>query len=229
MTHAQRDTEAKAVGEAVATANDRFKRSFRSWFWGSMIVATVLHCALFQLWPVMEAEDISRASNDPTVYTLPPDVVLPPEPDLIQRPASPVVATADVSEHITISRTTFRDNPVRDLPPPTRIAPDTTDVPHFTPWTVMPDIKNRAALTRAMEREYPSLLRDAGIGGTVTVWFLIDEDGEVVQTLINQSSGHQALDEAALRVADIAEFTPALNRDKRVRVWISLPITFTTR
>jgi len=47
--------------------------------------------------------------------------------------------------------------------------------------------------------------------------------------MINDSSGHLALDDAALRVADAIEFTPALNRDKLVPVWISLPITFTTR
>ncbi len=33
------------------TANDRFKRSFGSWFWGSMIAATVFHFMLFQFWP----------------------------------------------------------------------------------------------------------------------------------------------------------------------------------
>jgi len=32
-----------------------------------------------------------------------------------------------------------------------------------------------------------------------------------------------------LMVADVIEFSPALNRDKRVPVWISLPITFTVR
>jgi len=34
---------------------------------------------------------------------------------------------------------------------------------------------------------------------------------------------------AALNVANVIEFTSALNRDKKVPVWISLPITFTTR
>ena len=36
---------------------------------------------------------------------------------------------------------------------------------------------NRADVVRAMEREYPPLLRDAGIGGTVRVYFFIDENG----------------------------------------------------
>jgi protein TonB len=80
-----------------------------------------------------------------------------------------------------------------------------------------------------MVREYPPLLRDAGIGGTVQVHFYIDEEGKVVNTLVHTSSGHEAMDEAALKVANVIEFTPALNREKRVAVWISLPITFTTK
>jgi protein TonB len=115
-------------------------------------------------------------------------------------------------------------------PPPTEVA--TTDIsaaPVFTPMTVRPGVKNRAEVSRAMEREYPPLLRDAGIGGTVNVWFFIDEEGKVINRLVQESSGHKALDDAALKVADIIEFTPALNREKRVKVWISLPIHFTTR
>jgi TonB family protein len=61
------------------------------------------------------------------------------------------------------------------------------------------------------------------------VWFFIDERGVVQKTQINQSSGHQAIDDAALEVAGKIDFTPAMNEEKAVPVWISLPITFTTR
>jgi TonB family protein len=46
---------------------------------------------------------------------------------------------------------------------------------------------------------------------------------------IDQSSGHQALDDAAMSVAEIYQFSPALNRDKKVPVWVSFPITFQVR
>jgi len=101
--------------------------------------------------------------------------------------------------------------------------------PTFTPYTVRPDIKNRSDVARALEREYPPLLKDAGIGGTIQVWFFIDETGRVRRIQVNESSGHKALDEAALRVAGAIEFTPAFNKTEAVPVWISLPITFTTR
>ena len=61
------------------------------------------------------------------------------------------------------------------------------------------------------------------------IWFFIDEEGKVVKTVVDKSSGHKALDDAAIQVADFIQFSPALNRDKRVPVWMSLPITFTTR
>ena len=72
-------------------------------------------------------------------------------------------------------------------------------------------------------------MRDAGIGGTAQIWFFIDEEGTVQRTQIAESSGHKALDDAALLVAEGIQFTPALNQEKPVPVWISLPITFTTR
>ncbi|MGW8265285.1 MAG: TonB family protein [Longimicrobiales bacterium] len=106
---------------------------------------------------------------------------------------------------------------------------DLSESPTFTPFTVRPDIKNRADAVRAIGEEYPPLLRDAGVGGTAQVWLFIDETGRVQRVLLNESSGHDALDEAALRVARQIDFTPARNRDKPVPVWISIPITFTTR
>jgi periplasmic protein TonB len=213
------------------TANDRFKRSFGAWFWSAMILATVTHFAVFALWPEMTAEDVSFTAGELEAIELPPEIEIPPPPEQIARPATPVIASADIDEDLTIALTTFEDNPVETLPPPPSDA-GTTDIsaaPTFTPFTVRPDIRNRGELQRALEREYPPLLRDAGIGGTVQVWFFIDEEGAVQRTEVNVSSGHQALDDAALKVADIIEFSPALNRDKRVPVWISLPITFTTR
>ncbi len=80
-----------------------------------------------------------------------------------------------------------------------------------------------------MTREYPPLLRDAGIGGTVRVYFFIDEDGNVQDFRVDQSSGHQALDDAAIAVAGVYRFSAALNRDKKVPVWVSFPITFQVR
>ena len=104
--------------------------------------------------------------------------------------------------------------------------PDLSAAPVFTPMTVRPEIRNRSEVQAALMREYPPVLRDAGIGGQVVVWFFISEEGRVLNRRVSESSGHVALDEAALKVADVFRFTPALNRENIVQVWIPLPITF---
>lgn len=101
--------------------------------------------------------------------------------------------------------------------------------PTFTPFTVAPSIQNRDEVVAAMAREYPSALRELGIGGTVRVFFFINEIGTVEQVRIDMSSGHQAFDDAAVNVAGAYEFTPALNEGERVPVWVSFPITFQPR
>ena len=103
---------------------------------------------------------------------------------------------------------------------------DLSAAPVFTPMTLRPEIRNRSEVQAALVREYPALLRDAGIGGRVLVWFFISEDGVVLDTRVSESSGHLPLDEAALQVADVFRFSPALNREQIVQVWIQLPITF---
>ena len=101
--------------------------------------------------------------------------------------------------------------------------------PQFTPFTVAPSITNREEVIAAMESSYPTELREQGIGGTVRVYFLIDDRGSVARTILDRSSGNDVIDDAALKVASVYRFTPALNKDKKVPVWVSFPITFQVR
>jgi protein TonB len=103
------------------------------------------------------------------------------------------------------------------------------ETPTFTPFTVAPVMQNGAEVARMLEREYPPLLRDAGVGGSVIVWIRLDDQGNVQDVQINTSSGHPSLDEAAIVVGQIIRFSPAMNRDQQVPVWVSIPITFQVR
>ncbi len=213
------------------TANDRFKERFAARIWGGMILATVVHFSLLAFWPELTAQDFSIDGQNLVAENIIPEIEMPPPPENIVRPAAPVVATTDIPIDATIAPNTWEYFTPETLPPPPESTKGsaTRDRPVFVPHTVRPEIKNRAAVAKALEREYPSMLRDAGIGGEVFVWFFVDENGAVQRTRVDKSSGHPSLDQAALKVADIIEFSPALNLDKRVAVWISLAIKFQIR
>ena len=109
---------------------------------------------------------------------------------------------------------------------PTEVTPSLDEGPVFTPMTEMPSLINRREALEAVGRNYPKLLKDAGIGGQVNVWILIGTDGTIEKAQVQNSSGHAALDEAAVKVARVFQFSPARNQGKPVPVWISVPISF---
>ena len=221
---------ARAEIDHSETENDRFKKSFGSWLWGSLITATVLHFMLFQFWPTLTVEDVSFTAEELEIIELPQEIEIPPPPEAISRPATPVMATTEIDDDITIAPTTFADNPIEDLPPPpTKEASDISATPSFTPMIVRPEIINLAEIQQALKTQYPAMLRHAGIGGRVVVWFVISEEGRVLDRGVFASSGQAQLDDAVLNVADVFRFTPALQRDNVVRVWIRLPIIFSVR
>jgi protein TonB len=98
--------------------------------------------------------------------------------------------------------------------------------PAFTPMTVRPALTNAPDVQAALIREYPVLLRDAGIGGAPVVWIHIAESGVVDEARVHQSSGFEALDRAAINVALAMVFTPAMNGDAVTDAWVQIPVRF---
>jgi protein TonB len=100
------------------------------------------------------------------------------------------------------------------------------DAPFVTPMEVAPKLLNRDAVSSAVVRYYPPLMRDAGINGTARVWLYIDETGHSVKQMVKTSSGYAALDSAALRVAPEMRFAPAMTQARPVAVWVAIDIVF---
>jgi TonB family protein len=73
---------------------------------------------------------------------------------------------------------------------------------------------------------YPSICRTMGAEGRVFLQVLVDRNGKVAKVRVLKSSGNEALDEAALEALKGSTFSPALQGDKPVAVWISYPVTF---
>lgn len=186
--------------------------------------------------PVPQEEEPPPPPPPPPAHTPPPpQVTEPPKgfqtlalptvipPDIPPPTAGPEINEADFSGRgVEGGRATGNAN--------VKVTAENIEAaPVFTPYTVKPELTNRTAVQQALIRNYPPLLRDAGIGGTVLLWALIDESGNVLKSQVKEGSGHEALDQAAQKVAEIMKFSPALNRDQKVKVWIQLPIVFKTQ
>jgi protein TonB len=210
------------------SANDRFKEGFGVLFWECVALAVVIHFAVIAAWPTMSAADLSVSTVAIRTVDLPPEIDIPQAPPPIARPAVPIVGGTMVDENLTIPQTTFEANPIEHLPPPANAtgAADIAAAPHFTPYEVAPKLINRQEVAQALLEYYPPLLRNAGIGGTVMMWFYIDTEGRVLRTQVVEPSGYPNLDSAAQRVAAMMRFSPALNRDQKIPVWVQMPVVF---
>jgi protein TonB len=90
-----------------------------------------------------------------------------------------------------------------------------------------PRLNNDSDVMRALERAYPPLLRDAGVGGTVQLGFTVLEDGTVDPASVAVlESTNQEFSTAAIEVVKRMRFIPGIVNDRAVRVGVQLPIVF---
>jgi TonB family protein len=145
------------------------------------------------------------------------------EPDIpeMERPANIEIEEAvdeDVTEDVVVASTELVEHvdhidivaPIdRDPAPDEFVAYDTPPRPVHTVAAV-----------------YPQMALASGMEGTVYVKILVDERGNPKRAIIVKGLG-MGFDEAAISAAMQCRFTPAMQRDKPVRVWISVPFKFT--
>ena len=73
---------------------------------------------------------------------------------------------------------------------------------------------------------YPELARRSGWEGTVVLKTLIERDGSCVSAMVEKSSGHLILDQAALQAVRKWEFSPARIGDFPYPSLTRIPIRF---
>ena len=201
-------------------ANERFKARYRTVFWGSILVAAVVHGAVLWLSPTLGElpgwlSTIDRLALAPPVEARPAPEPPPADPgplpdagfEPIPTPAVPHIE--DVEE-----------------PPADDVLAVLARGPRFTPYDVAPELENRAALVDALFAAYPHGSPGVPDRLRTVLWFFIDEYGTVRQTLIRESSGHAELDTIIVEAAAVAKFSPAWSVDRNVPAWVSLPVSF---
>lgn len=210
---------------------------------GSLIIHGVVVAGL--VWATMSVGEEVLGPESYKMIELPPEP--PPPPPPVVKVATPQIEAPKGFQTLAVPEIV-----PPDIPPPTagfvireedftgmgaeggvakseeqKTVEQIAAAPTFTPFTLAPELTNRDEITRLLVRQYPPLLRDAGIGGKVLVWVFINDKGEVQKTQVKAGSGYDALDQAALAVANSMKFRAAMNRDKHVPVWVEIPVVFT--
>ncbi len=127
-------------------------------------------------------------------------------------------------EDITIQSTNLD---LSELPPPP--APpveDRYEQYNFIPYDEAPEPIGGYGVILA-NLEYPSIAQKAGIEARVVVGVLIDEEGNTIKTqILSSTNSIMGFNEAAQKAVMPVKWKPAKQRDRAVKVWVSVPIRF---
>lgn len=74
--------------------------------------------------------------------------------------------------------------------------------------------------------EYPVELWDEGVEGETVLMVRVAPQGGVDSIYVDASSGHAAMDSAAVRGARTIRFEPARRGTEAVEAWVRLPVRF---
>ncbi len=208
-------------------ANKEFKSRYQRNIELSLVLSLVFLVAVFQGWKQFEHEANAVIPEfDKPIYAENIRTVYPKKIPKPSRPAIPVETDdPDVPIDATIEG---NNNFITDIvPPPPPFNPEDGTVDH-DPFISYDEPPTPVGGFMAIQRKvvYPEIARKAGVEGRVVVKCLIDERGNVIDTQILQSLGNNGCDEAAITAVRSVKWKAAMQRDKPVKVWISVPVTF---
>jgi len=140
------------------------------------------------------------------------------------RPSIPIeTENEDVPEDETIDETEISWEDLPPPPPPPEEEDESAQI--FIAYDEAPEpIGGFQAIHRNLK--YPEIARKAGVEGLVIIKAAIDEKGNVFRTEVVKSLGNNGCDEAAIEAIKKVKWKPAKQRDRAVKVWISIPVHF---
>lgn len=144
----------------------------------------------------------------------------PPPPP---RPSIPLpTESEDVPVDVTIATTELD---LSDLPPPPE-PPEEGELPIFIAYDEPPRIIGGiSALMKHLH--YPRLAQASGVEGVVFVKVLVTATGVTERTeILKAKPANIGFEEAAMRALKKVKWHPARQRDKKIRVWVSIPVQF---
>jgi protein TonB len=148
----------------------------------------------------------------------PPDTPPPPPPPKLAPPPPPFIPLPDIQVRTAAPNAIQQVTNVRPVEPPP-VAPPVKHEP-----VVVPAVVDAAKSCRSPE--YPAVSRRMEETGTVVLDFLIDLDGRVAESKVEQSSGHPRLDEAARDAMSLCKFKAGTVDGKPERTWARIRYTW---
>jgi TonB family protein len=215
-------------------ANSLFKEASSIWYdWGTVgaLAAAIL---LFEFAPASEMGKISARESDSEMQAVEADLafddtVQQQEEQVQQQQEDMQQAAQDVMQEIQADVTLSMGDSV-GLQTVGTVGQTIEDMgagqdqemgpPRFMPVEVFPNCTFRP------NPQYPSMARAAGVEGTVTLWVFVKADGTVGDVSVYNSSGADALDEAAVSAAWNTRWVPAQNNGQAVGVWTTMQYVF---
>jgi protein TonB len=197
----------------------------------------VLHALLF--WAIQAGLTRTVIQKMPTVVqallleeikpSLPPLPSPPPEPTPTKTPPPQTPLPTFVPPAVTaaVSAPPNAIAAVSPAPAPAETTPSAAPAASPAPVARAP-VRTAAGVNMAQcqKPEYPSASRRMEEEGTVTLRFLVDTDGKVIQAEIEKSSGYKRLDEAARAGLSKCQFKPAMTDGKAEQAWASIKYTW---
>ena len=174
------------------------------------------------------------ASAEEQAPAMPPEPANDPEPPLLPTPSLSLAETPTPTPPITVAKAVPSSLSVNT--PPVIIARQKSRNPSSQTAATQHAgatetgggnaLSNPARYARCPAPIFPDHARKAGLAGTVLLLVEIDENGRPLTVTVRRSSGHEVLDQAALRAVWNWRFEPARFRGKTTGARLEIPIRF---
>lgn len=205
-------------------------------------LAGVLAAHIALGWALLQVDAVRQSVAQAAPLLVDFITVAPPKPE-VPPPPPPPPPPRRIVEHprpvplITAAPTpapappAFVAEPAPPEPPPPVVAVNTPPEPAPPAPPAPPPMPRTIAATavqyvRPPAPVYPALSRRLGESGRVVLKVLIDEKGLPRQIVVQQSSGHARLDNAAIDAMKDARFKPYTENGVPQPVWAPAPIAF---
>ena len=204
------------------------RRDYRKTLWVSSAVSAGLHAAVFVLFPSFDVKAYDK-SQAPAIIELEqiPETRQERKPPPPIRPVVPIASDSpDVPDDATIEMTELD---LYDLPPPPAAVDfgEEVELEEEDEIVEIWKVEKQPVPTKKVKPDYPDIARKAGIEDNVTVLVLVNRQGKVEN--VGRISGNEIFHAAARAAALQWKFEPAIQNDKPVKVWVSLPFKFEFR